>query len=836
MAKSQDRIDINPGSLFDHRQVRLFDSLHQLSRLEMPGGIETPQLIVVGSQSSGKSSVLESLVRFHFPVDGRNPTTRFPIKLVLRTAEDEATRVRIEPGSLRSEEHTRSLHNLAEELSGNIMEQIMMKANAALRVSSSDTEDAAAGNFQTFCEDVLVIERHGPSLPNLSLIDLPGLFDAATEGQTHDDKEIVENMVSGYIKSPKNIILLVISAEYNDYANATTVGFIQKKLEKDRSIERRLVCVVTRPDTAASLNATLGVLGEKSQFSRHFSRPWHVVRNQDHTARERRQSLDERDLIEESFFAGSDWETVSPSQKGIRSLRETLKSMIVSHTQDQLPGIISEIKKRIKSTEASLSSAIRERATPETRRAYLGDIAEKFALLTREAVKGTYENEACRKDHETGEECGDCKGFFGPFGNDNKEYQQKRLRANVRALNQAFAIAMRQYGRTTVEVGNEGTMAQTAYSLHPMSPQCDKPELRFQPPGTVDYYKHSKPKPQSREKYEVWVRENIAQWKSKGPWEEPSDGAYSGLFAYQAEKWEKIASEHMKAVWKVVKEFIELTLEASCKDEDVLAGLRRRLLKPNLKKLELEADRTLRDLVSCHRQSNPGFYDSLIEARAMREHTRALLERMATTKLEAEDSTDVNGANSQRSADQRAKDRNQKREAMLKGVLELAIPAIAGFYTPSGNKQIDLLQEFVFPFLTSRIMAAFDDSNRKEKAGQTDARIQNTVQNLYPANPEDLAAARVIEQVELHYEGIRASFVGYVASLVVERKITGQLSTKILTMTLVRDMDEEVVEDIAAEKPEVAKKRDDIQRDLETMKRVLGVVEDYGNPSQHIAL
>ena len=139
MERTRDGLDLDPGSLFDDQQVRLFDSMHRLSGLRVSSDIEAPQLVVVGAQSSGKSSLLEALVRFHFPVDSTKPTTRFPIKLVLRKADIEMTRVRIEPGSNRSiiEEN---LRRFAEGLSLDSFDDIMKKVKAKLAVSSLTTQ------------------------------------------------------------------------------------------------------------------------------------------------------------------------------------------------------------------------------------------------------------------------------------------------------------------------------------------------------------------------------------------------------------------------------------------------------------------------------------------------------------------------------------------------------------------------------------------------------------------------------------------------------------------------------------------------------------------------
>jgi Mg2+ and Co2+ transporter CorA len=76
--------------------------------------------------------------------------------------------------------------------------------------------------------------------------------------------------------------------------------------------------------------------------------------------------------------------------------------------------------------------------------------------------------------------------------------------------------------------------------------------------------------------------------------------------------------------------------------------------------------------------------------------------------------------------------------------------------------------------------------------------------------------------------------VGYVASLIVERKVMGQLSKKVLTQTLIEDAKEKLIEDIAGERPEDAKKRKDIERDLHTMRDVLKTMEEYLNASHDI--
>ncbi|VUC30752.1 unnamed protein product [Clonostachys rosea] len=828
---AQNDMALNSNSLFGDHLVNLFDSMHKLARLK----IEVPQLIVVGAQGSGKSSLLEALIRFHFPVDNIKPTTRFPIQLILRKANNERTEVQIEPGESRSDESKKNLRVLAQKLSGETFDNVLRKAKVDL-IGVSDSKNGITGNFQ---DDVLVIEQHGPSLPNLNLVDLPGLFAAATEVQTLEDKDMINLMVSSYIKSPRNIVLLVISAEVNDYANVPALGMMQEMLKEDIALGSRVLCVITRPDQAASLESTLALLGKESPFPELSARPWHVVRNQDQGERNSQQSLDKRDLAEADFFNQKSWAKVLPNQKGILTLRESLKSMMSSHIKRQLPDVILEIEGRIMAAQAQLDSTNRTKATPMGRRRYLGGIAEHFSRVTRDAVNGTYKNERCRKSHDFGQECQVCKGFFAPFGSNSLESQQKRLRSNVRALNKAFAGAMRRFGKTKIE--------------KPWVPQDEEKEAHSLPHSTEKYYRYAEPESQTREEYEKWVHVNMERWTSEGPGGEPSDGAYAGLFAYQAEKWHMIAENHVKAVWQVVEEFVELALAFACPDRDCLAELQCKFIEPNLKQLRLDADSTLRSLADCHKRPNPGFYDSFLDARAIREHSQALFQRLGRTNLEPKDPVEATGASDPPAADQgnphrqgeprpksqqtnsnpqrnggpKPKDssHNLQQEA-LDMVLETAINALAS-NIPSLNNA--LVRRAVVPALIKQTKSLITNGepSGKTKSRNIEGNVQKVVDDMFPSSLGDVAAARVIEQVEMHYEGIRASFTAYVNSLVVEQKIMDDLHSRILTQTLVQDTTDEEIEVIAGERPEHAKKRKQIENDLQTMREVLQTLNDY---------
>ena len=122
--------------LFDPRQIALFDAIDELSS-NVASDIEIPQLIVVDDQKVGKSSVLEAIARFRFPVH-ESLCTRFPTKLILRrSAEDSEERIKIsiEPGDSRTEDDKNELRKFTESLTKpEDLSIYMEKASAVLGV------------------------------------------------------------------------------------------------------------------------------------------------------------------------------------------------------------------------------------------------------------------------------------------------------------------------------------------------------------------------------------------------------------------------------------------------------------------------------------------------------------------------------------------------------------------------------------------------------------------------------------------------------------------------------------------------------------------------------
>jgi hypothetical protein len=139
--------------------------------------IDLPQIIVCGSQSSGKSSTLESLSGIAFPT-AEGLCTRFATELILRRGDKSELKVQIQPSATRTEaERIKLLKFYEKESEERSFPRIIEAAKIAMGLSGGGPDS------KVFSTDVLRIESTSPNAPNLTLVDLPGLFGASDKNQ-----------------------------------------------------------------------------------------------------------------------------------------------------------------------------------------------------------------------------------------------------------------------------------------------------------------------------------------------------------------------------------------------------------------------------------------------------------------------------------------------------------------------------------------------------------------------------------------------------------------------------------------------------------------------------
>ena len=128
----------------------LLDKIDKLFACGVGDYISLPQLVVVGDQSSGKSSVLEGLSNLPFPRDS-GLCTRFATQITFRRTEVPSISVSIIPASGADEEHKETVKKWGradlKELDTASFAEIMAEVCALVRDKGEVLTSAGAGGY-----------------------------------------------------------------------------------------------------------------------------------------------------------------------------------------------------------------------------------------------------------------------------------------------------------------------------------------------------------------------------------------------------------------------------------------------------------------------------------------------------------------------------------------------------------------------------------------------------------------------------------------------------------------------------------------------------------------
>lgn len=191
-------------------QRGLLDLIDKLQFAQLDN-VKLPQICVVGDQSAGKSSVLEAITGIQFPRDA-GACTRFATEIRLRRAPMASLTVSIIPDKNRDLKAQESLRSFGGQVNQNMSFEQLMKYAVELIAPKN-----IPGRFAA--RDILVVEKKGPDLPLLTLVDLPGLVKNANNDQSLDDIKTIETLCDRYMKSSRTIVLAVVGGN-TDYVQA----------------------------------------------------------------------------------------------------------------------------------------------------------------------------------------------------------------------------------------------------------------------------------------------------------------------------------------------------------------------------------------------------------------------------------------------------------------------------------------------------------------------------------------------------------------------------------------------------------------------------------------
>ncbi|XP_037041994.1 dynamin-1-like protein [Bradysia coprophila] len=300
---------------------RLIPIINQLQNVFNTTGtcpIQLPQIIVVGEQSSGKSSVLENICGFSCFPRGTKTCTRCPIVLQMIKKNRDDEQYRSLSAKLKATEWV-EFPQLTDE-------KIVTDFNRVSHIINNEVNRRAAGE-NVIVKEQLILRIISPNVINLTLVDLPGLVSAPAEGQPEDIEQQIIDVVERYAKNPNSVILAVCAAS-NEIQNPKTIKFVKTIDPKGE----RTICVLTKLDlmdygtdatdvlTGQIIKVKLGIVGV-------------VNRSYDDTVR----GVSIADSMEnEAKFLIDNYPTIA-SHNGIPNLKVRLQRLLLEHIMKTLP-------------------------------------------------------------------------------------------------------------------------------------------------------------------------------------------------------------------------------------------------------------------------------------------------------------------------------------------------------------------------------------------------------------------------------------------------------------------------------------------------------------------
>lgn len=255
----------------------LVDAISELRNFGLDHVVQLPELVLVGDQSAGKSSLMSALTEVQLPKD-QGICTKCPANIKTSPSDTWSCKVSLQqyykyvspgPRGVESKhvtktrpfppwiEQTLEVKMFKTITNKSELEEVIKWAQIALLNHDEDyrlfipgTGRRALGDFQQeresaeakFSPNVIFIEISGPGLPALSFYDLPGIFRVAPDPKDQYLAKVIENLAVKYIDRPNALIIWTLAMK-TDPSNSSTGKVIQ-----DCKATGRCVGVLTNPD------------------------------------------------------------------------------------------------------------------------------------------------------------------------------------------------------------------------------------------------------------------------------------------------------------------------------------------------------------------------------------------------------------------------------------------------------------------------------------------------------------------------------------------------------------------------------------------------------------
>ncbi|KAF2187195.1 dynamin-1 [Zopfia rhizophila CBS 207.26] len=368
--------------------------------------LDLPQIVVVGSQSSGKSSVLENIVGRDFLPRGSGIVTRRPLILQLinlpsdrddKPAHDEV-HVPHTPASVAGQQEWAEFHHVPGRRFYDFSE--------VKREIEAETA-RIAGNNKGINRQPINLKIYSPHVLSLTLVDLPGLTKVPIGDQPTDIEKQTRTLITEYIAKPNSIILAVSPANV-DLVNSEAL----KLARHVDPMGRRTIGVLTKLDLMDHGTNALDILsGRVYPLKLGFI----GIVNRSQQDIQGNKSLSDALQAEREFFKHHPAYRNMANRCGTQYLAKSLNQTLMAHIRDRLPDIKARLNTLMGQTQQELASYGDVAFTgKEHRGSLILQLMTRFASSFISSIDGT------SAEISTKELCGGARIYYifnSVFGN-----------------------------------------------------------------------------------------------------------------------------------------------------------------------------------------------------------------------------------------------------------------------------------------------------------------------------------------------------------------------------------------------------------------------------------
>jgi GTP-binding protein EngB required for normal cell division len=295
--------------------------------------ITAPRVVVMGTQSTGKSSVLNNIIGFDVLPTGKNMVTRTPISIHLIRSECKYPKLVLST-------ITHGTETIFFEIILNDDESVKSNtfSNKLIELTNK-----VVGDDTSISETPIYLNIYWKDFgTNFSFVDLPGRVLIPKVGQSSSIKEEIDSLIKKQILM-KNTIVLVVMQSKTDLETDPGLELF-KDITKTTSYQMKTIGVLTKPDIMGDENIHMlnDFVADRMDTSVRLSEGYFVVNNKEK----------QEDLYFTTKF-GKHSDLIKLKRYGSSNLLTFLKKYLVNLIRQCLPQIKKSVAELLKEKQCS---------------------------------------------------------------------------------------------------------------------------------------------------------------------------------------------------------------------------------------------------------------------------------------------------------------------------------------------------------------------------------------------------------------------------------------------------------------------------------------------------